>query len=497
MFALASLYRRILYRVHPTPQHNRALPVVNVQHQIQMTLPAWLSHARQWAVQSAVHWTARGEAFFVRYRRHLVWVHAGMAILFLLLFALPLLVPPAAEGAGALDHVAPLARTLVWSVWFPLVLISVVVTGRTWCGVLCPMGAASEWANRLGPQWPVPRLLRHPATPVVSFLLVTIWGQTVGVREHPEAMAIVFGSTFLLAVLVGFFFGARKRAWCRHACPIGLLLGVYARLGAVDFHPKRPEAGGDLWTDKTLCPTFIHLRRKRETRHCIECFRCVGPQAPGGLMVRLRPPGQEIATIRHHHPNLTEVLFLFASTGIALGGFLWLVLGSYKWLRYSLGDWIVDQNWLWLAEPGPLWLMAVYPERREVLRWVDVLAIVSYMGGWLLLVMAGLSLTTALAAILARRLSTTTPLQSFTACFVELGYQVAPVALVSLLLGLSAFPVPELRGLLFAGGLAWSLHLGWQLLAAQAVPTRHRFWAWLPGAAGSCGIAAAWAPALL
>ena len=30
------------------------------------------------------------------------------------------------------------------------------------------MGAASEWANRLGPQWPVPGWLAWPGTPVID-----------------------------------------------------------------------------------------------------------------------------------------------------------------------------------------------------------------------------------------------------------------------------------------------------------------------------------------
>ena len=226
---------------------------------------------------------ARIERFFVRHRKRFALVHASMFVLFLALLVVPLILGPPPEHAAPFDHVTAFARYLIWGVWFPLVFLSVIFSGRSWCGLLCPMGAASEWANRFGPRLPIPRWVQWPGTPIVSFLVITIWAQTAGARDHAEAIAILFGSTLAAALLLGFLFGRSKRAWCRHMCPIGLLLGVYARIGAVDFHPKRFEPGGDRWTEKTACPTMIDLDRKTESRHCIECFRCVSPKANSGL----------------------------------------------------------------------------------------------------------------------------------------------------------------------------------------------------------------------
>ncbi|HZU91025.1 MAG TPA: 4Fe-4S binding protein, partial [Stellaceae bacterium] len=210
----------------------------------------------------------------MRHRRGLVFVHGAMLLLFAALMLGPLIVPSAgaAGGFGGLAHVA---LFLVWGLWFPLVFLSVIVAGRSWCGLLCPMGAASEWANRIGLRRSIPRWVQWPGTPIVSFVFVTIWAQTIGARDHAAAMAIVFGGTLAAALLLGFLYGRGKRAWCRHMCPIGLLLGVYSRIGIVDFHPKRPQPGGDRWTERTACPTMIDLDRKTESRHCIACYRCV------------------------------------------------------------------------------------------------------------------------------------------------------------------------------------------------------------------------------
>ncbi len=450
---------------------------------------------------------ARIEAFFVRYRRGIWLVHVGMFVVFMALLFGPALLKATSSNAAAFGDFAAFANVAIWSVWFPLVFLSVIFTGRSWCGLLCPMGAASEWANRIGPQLAIPAWVRWPGTPIISFLFVTVWAQTTGARDHAEAIAIVFGSILIAAIALGFFFGRKKRAWCRHMCPIGLLLGVFSRIGAVDFCAKRPKAGGDAWTEKTACPTMIDLDRKTESRHCIECFRCVSPKSKAGLYLRLRPPGEEVAAIREHNGNLSEVLFLFTGTGAALGGFLWLVLESYQTLRTVLGNWVIDREWYWLGEPGPMWLMAVYPHEREVLRWFDFFLISGYMMSWMAIITATLAAATAAATWLARRAGGDAP---FGRGFVELGYQFLPVAMVSLLLGLGGDLFEALGSLglgadgislfkqtLFIGAVLWSLGLGWRLLARQGVPVSARWLPLLPSALGSLAVATAWYLAIL
>lgn len=448
----------------------------------------------------------RVEAFFVRWRERLVWVHAAMFLFFLAVVLVPAWLPEPPEQAGPLEDFTRFANYALWGLWFPLVFLSVLATGRSWCGLLCPMGAASEWANRHGRQRPIPAWLRWEGTPLVSFILVTILGQTVGVRDHPEAIAEVFGGTLLLAVVIGFFYGRNKRAWCRHACPIGLLLGVFSRLGAVQFAPKHKKAGGDGYTEKGVCPTLIDIPRKEESRHCIECFRCVNPPSRGGLFLRLRRPGEEVERIAAHHPNLAEVAFLFLGTGVVLGGFLWLVLPWFQGLRLAVGGWFIEQGMYWVGEPGPWWLMSVHPERREVFNWLDFFLIAGFMLAWMVGIALLLSLTTGLSAWLAGRLGA---VRGMRARFVELGYQYAPVAMGSLVVGLGTELFEPLRplfgagapgavkGVLLLAAVAWSLYLGERILARQGLTGVRRALALLPGAAGSVAVGLAWWPAVV
>ena len=447
------------------------------------------------------------ERFFVRYRDQLVWVHMAMFIAFLILLFVPPFLSEPAELATPLTHFTKTANYLIWGAWFPLVFLSVIFTGRSWCGLLCPMGAASEWANKKGLQRAIPAWVRWEGTPIVSFLIITILGQTVGVRDHPEAIAEVFGATLLAAILLGYFYGRNKRAWCRHMCPIGLLLGVFSRLGAVQFWPKNKKSGGDTYTERGICPTMIDINRKEESRHCIECFRCVHPKSKGGLSLRLRRPGKEIEQIRDHNPNTAEVWFLFLGTGVSLGGFLWLVLPSFNVLRQRVGEFFIEHGAYWIGESGPWWLMSVHPERREVFNWLDFFMIVGFMLACMLILTLALTISTYIAAWLSGKLGGD---KNLSQRFVELGYQYAPVAMVSLIIGLGGELFESMRylgfeseqigytkGLLFVASLIWSIYLGDKILARQGLKIKQRLLPHIPGVAGSVLVGLAWSPAIL
>jgi hypothetical protein len=442
---------------------------------------------------------ARIEHAAVRLRPWLPWVHAFMFVAFLALLLGPVLLP----ASPTATRLAAFSNWLIWGLWFPLVFLSVLVSGRSWCGVLCPMGAASQWMNRIGLKRPVPAWLRWEGTPILSFVLITILGQTVGVRDYPGALLEVFGGTLLAALLIGFLYGQGKgrRAWCRHACPIGLLLGVFSRLGIVDLVPKRPRSGGDAYTERGLCPTMIDINRKTESRHCVMCMRCVQPGRRGGLGLRLRAPGAEVAEIQRHHPAVSELWFLLLGTGVALGGFLWLVLPEYQWLRQHIGVWAINHGMYWIGNPGPGWLMVNHPGSREVFVWLDFFLIV----GWMLAIMLAFTLVlgtpNAAAAWLAGKLGAG---GGFHARFVALGYQFAPVAMVSLLLGLGGELFADLPGqwavtinlVLLAGALLWGIDLGRRILAGQGLRGVHAAIVLLPGTTGALAVAAAWWPAL-
>ncbi len=446
------------------------------------------------------------ERFFYRHRDKLVWIHAAMFVFFMVLLFLPLFLPEPLQGATPLNNFTEFSIYLFWGLWFPLVFVSVLFSGRSWCGILCPLGAASQWSNKIGLKRKIPAWLRWEGTPIVSFIIVTILGQTLDVRDQPLGLAELFGGVLVIALIIGFLYGRNKRAWCRHACPIGLLLGVFSRLGALEFAPKHKQPGGDTYTEKGVCPTMIAVSRKEESRHCIECFRCVKPSSNGGLFLRFRKPGEEIEKIRQYNPNLAEIIFMFLATGVALGGFLWLILPSYQVIKQALGSFFIDNGWMWVGNAGPAWLMSVHPEQRQVFNWLEFIMIVGFMTFYMFAALGLLTLCNSLSAWFAGRFGGG---GSFKQRFTQLGYQFAPVAMISIIiglgellfkqlsfLGLNALAIEILKIALFTGAIAWSFYLGHKILSAQHLKGLKKWITLSPGLLGSLMIGAAWWPAI-
>ncbi|MGH8428584.1 MAG: 4Fe-4S binding protein [Gammaproteobacteria bacterium] len=449
----------------------------------------------------------RVERFAFNHKKWLPWIHAAMFVGFLVLVVVPLALPAPGDHARLFHNFTLTANFLIWGLWFPLVFVSVIFTGRSWCGVLCPMGASSEWLNRIGLKRAVPRWIRWEGAPVVSFIVITILAQTIDARSFPQGIAEVFGFTLACALIVGFLYGPgyHKRTWCRHLCPIGLTLGSFSRLGIVQFAPKVPRPGAETLTDKGVCPTFIDINRKQESRHCIECLRCVQPNAHGGLAIKLRAPGSEAANVRDHHPHGSDIWFLFLGTGVAIGGFLWLTLPLYQEVRQALAVWAIDHNWVAFVSPGPAWLMSVHPAGREVFTWLDFSMIVGFMLATAVAFAIALSACTALGSWIAGRLGAD---GGFRSRFLELAYQFLPVAMVSLVLGLGselfallqhgigAEPTRYLELALFVAGLLWSLIIGRRLLQRQGLAGTRLSLALLPTVLGCAAAGLAWWPAL-
>ena len=368
-------------------------------------------------------------------RPHLIKAQVLMLVLFLVLLLAPLLLGELTGGTGPFASPGAISGLLLWGVWLPLVLLTAVVAGRAWCGLLCPMGAASEWVSRVGLNRPIPNWLRWSGLPLASFLVVSLINEATGADDNPVALAILFGSLFFVAITIGFLFGRDKRAWCRHACPVGMTLGMSARLSAVHFEPKRQREGGERYTEKTPCPTMIDLKHKTESRHCLVCARCIAPNSRGGLRIAFRHLGTEIKLVARNTPRLVEVLFLFCAIGIATGVMLEDLPAIEAWIDGpTLGG-------------GFLGTLAYFAAVTA----------------------ATVAALTTIAAVAAAALASNSAGAGWRAWFYRLGYATTPVALAGLLccmcavafeglaaLGVGAGAIVVLKALILLGALSWS-----------------------------------------
>lgn len=370
------------------------------------------------------------------------------------------------------ERLVLLAQYLFWGVWWPFVILSIMLMGRVWCGVLCPEGALAEFASRHGRGGAIPRWLRWSGWPFVAFVLTTIYGQLVSVYEYPQAALLVLGGSTVVAVAIGWLYGQGKRVWCRYLCPVSGVFALLARVAPVHFRVDR-----DAWhrypvrTAAVDCAPLLSVSHLQGMSQCHACGRCSGHR--DAVELAPRSPNAEILAART--PQTSEALLLvFGMLGVAIGAFQWTVSPWFVRGKQWAAEWLVERDIFWPLDTGaPWWLLTQHPEAGDAFTWLDGAAVLSYIVAIALLLGGLVWLATLAAARLAR------------IDWRALVLALVPLAGIGLFLGLTMMSVshlraegaplswlPYARGVLLAIGSAWSAGLGARLIIRRAAGLR-------------------------
>jgi polyferredoxin len=384
------------------------------------------------------------------------------------------------------------AQYLFWGVWWPFVILSIMLVGRVWCGVLCPEGALAEFASRHGRGGAIPKWLRWGGWPVVAFILTTVYGQLVSVYEYPQAALLILGGSTVAAMAIGYLYGKGKRIWCRHLCPVSGVFALLARLAPVHFrvdaeawkrHPARTPA--------VDCAPLLNVRKLDGMAECHACGRCSGHR--DAVELAARSPNAEI--LAGEAPRTAEaMLLLFGLLGVALGAFQWTVNPWFVRLKQAAAEWLVNRDILWpLGTDAPWWLLTHQEAANDLFTWLDGAAILVYIGGVALAIGGGAWACLRLAARLAG------------ADWRRLTLALTPLAGIGLFLGLSMMTathlraegvplgwLPGLRAALLAVGVGWSVWLGGQVLKVSRGGTPAKLLAGVVGLVPVAVVAASW-----
>jgi len=408
--------------------------------------------------------------------RRVQWLVVGF---YALLLVLPALLPLPDSQARMLTNLTLFAQFLFWGIWWPFVLLSIVLFGRLWCGVLCPEGALSEWASQYGKGMGVPHWLRWRGWPTLAFCLTTLYGQLISVYDYAQAALLILGGSTLAAVGVGLLFVRGKRVWCRYLCPVSGVFALLARLAPLHFQVDEQR-----WKDNAgprlplpNCAPLLDIRRLQGASDCHACGRCSGQRDAVRLIAR--SSNEEILQLTPQRWSAWDTrLLLFGVIGLATGAFQWTLSPWFIGLKQQLASTLIAWDWLWpLQDNAPWWLLTHYPQLNDSFTWLDGLSIVLYLGTTALLLGGGLLILLRLAARIAQ----------VPALYGPLSLTLTPLGGAGLFLGLSATTVKLLRyeglllqwvqpvraGLLVAA-IGWSLLLGWQLLARHGIAPGRR-----------------------
>ena len=406
-----------------------------------------------------------------------------VVIFYLTLLIWPAFLPLPKDYVHFYENLILFAQFIFWGIWWPFVMLSMILLGRVWCGVFCPEGALTEWSSQHGLGRTIPHWMRWGGWPFVAFVLTTVYGQLVSVYEYPKAALLILGGSTIAAMLVGFIYGRGKRVWCRHLCPANGVFSLLSRLAPVHFQVDRAAwKQAPRRTPAVDCAPLINIRAMTGNSACHMCGRCSGYR--DAVNLETRSPNTEILSIEKKDANHWDILLLlFGMLGVATGAFQWSASPWFVSIKQNIAEWLIERDSFWmLDDSAPWWLLTHYPETNDVFSWLDGASILFYIGATALSI-GGLIL---IGLWLAGRI-----LKQENSIPWRLGYALTPLAGLSIFLGLTSLTlsmlkaehisligVAEIRASLLVLAYVWSASLLWRMLKQENVTHGQRLSAW-------------------
>jgi len=443
--------------------------------------------------------------WLMRRQRAIFAVQWIVVAVYAFLVVVPAFLPPPASAAHLWTSITLFAQFVFWGIWWPFVLLSMVLVGRLWCGVLCPEGALAETASRHGLARGIPHWVKWKGWPFVAFAATTAYGQFVSVYQYPKPVLLILGGSTAAAIAVGFAFGRSKRVWCRYLCPVNGVFGLLAKLAPFHFQvdreawdaaPKPSRAEGRL----VNCAPLVPIRTMHGAADCHMCGRCSGFR--GAVTLARRSPGHEIVHVAGADPKPWETaLIVFGLMGLATAAFHWASSPWYVAARQAAAEWLIDRGIMWpVTAQAPWWLLTSYPEQNDVMTPLDGAVLAAYLAAAMLAIGGTVML---LLAAASRALGGA---PGFKARLHHLAQGLIPVAGCGVFLGLFALTTTMLKAegvtlphlatartaLMVAAGV-WSVALAWRICGLYAQGLRARLAASALMAAAAFAGVASWA----
>jgi ferredoxin len=218
----------------------------------------------------------------------------------------------------------PFATTMIWDIWHPLLIFTVIIFARFWC-FACPIGAIGDWTqSAFSLKRKYPEKYRNLWVAVVLFLLIFAGERHLFMftRNPPNTAYLLLFFTGL-AVLMAVVY--EKRSFCRYICPIGLMLGVFSMLSAIELRSKSKKTCSDHDVKECIigneagkaCPVGEFPQTMERNNYCIMCMECVKSCSQDNIRISPRLPGADIIKSNKKRPDEAYlvhsiiVMFLF------------------------------------------------------------------------------------------------------------------------------------------------------------------------------------------
>ena len=176
------------------------------------------------------------------------------------------------------------SNLIVWSYWWPLIIVTAILFGRFWCSI-CPMELITSFFGKIGLRKKPNKLLKSGWVITLFYVVIIIIGiHTFAIHRIPHYMAIYMLILFLVALIIGLIW--EKRTFCTYVCPIGHLLGLYSILSFKKLRVLDTNVCKDCKTKDCIsksnhykfigrsCTSELYPAKIIDNRNCILCGQC-------------------------------------------------------------------------------------------------------------------------------------------------------------------------------------------------------------------------------
>jgi transcriptional regulator with AAA-type ATPase domain/NAD-dependent dihydropyrimidine dehydrogenase PreA subunit len=185
---------------------------------------------------------------------------------------------------------------LVWTVWWPLLILSIIIGARSWCGY-CPLPVISDGMNAYRKNFfTVPAWLEKYGVwiGIAGFVLIFLAEHEANMFTSARATGFLLITILSSAVLTHFFLG--RRAWCKHICPLGKVVAHFSAISLVELGSNTNICSSQCESHDCVmskkCPMGLHPAAAASSKDCVLCFSCAKHCRHRSIRLDLRLPWQ-------------------------------------------------------------------------------------------------------------------------------------------------------------------------------------------------------------